>query len=377
MKTNFTLILAILLFSFSAFATSRTVSNDPNNPAQYNNLQTAINAASAGDTIYIQATYVTIQGGQVQNGGSNYGNITVNKRLVLIGSGYNPNQDIAYVSTVGNVTFDTTTATVGVPASGASGSVISGLIVWGSIGTSGNYNNTFRANNITIQRCWITSTVYMYNTNNTVIQQNVMAGGNNNGGPSTEIGNTTNIVIRNNIFAYQISTYPGSNPVNCIITNNNFIGYVTSANTASYAAFSSYYATFTNAIITNNIFYAVDPTGVSNSTFNNNITFADANPTLPGSSNIGSGNLVNTNPQFTSYPLGSAWYNTTQNFQLAAGSPGKNAGTDGTDIGIYGGIGFVATGAPNVPYIEHFVISNSSISVGQNLNVTIEAKAQK
>src|SRR6185437_14041951 len=177
MKTNFTLILALFLFSFSAFATSRTVSNDPNNPAQYSSLQAAINAASVGDTIYVEATYVTIQNGQVQNGASNYGSININKRLVLIGSGYNPNQDIAYVSNIGNISLDTVTAS-GSTLTGASGSVISGFIIWGSIGTTNNYTNTARASNITIQRCWITSTVYMYNTNNTVIQQNVIAGGN-------------------------------------------------------------------------------------------------------------------------------------------------------------------------------------------------------
>jgi len=369
MKTISTLFIFLLLLSVSAFATVRTVSNDPNNPAQYSSLQTAITAANAGDTIYVQATYVTLNSnGQIQNAGTNYGAININKKLTLIGSGYNPSQDIAYISTLGTVTFDTTVAQVGTTATGASGSVISGFYIDGSIGVSGNYTNTARANNLTIERCWVNSEIYvMDNCNNTVVQQCVFY--------NSYFSNNTNLIIRNNIINGQVNLlYGGSNPVNCIITNNDFIGSVTAINTSAYTAFGG---GPTNLIITNNIFYSVDPTGAANSTYNNNITFANANPALPPGTNVGSGNFANTNPTFVNYPLGSANYNPTYNFALASGSPGKNAGTDGTDIGVYGGIGFVPSGAPNVPYIEHFVISNSSISVGQNLNVTIEAQAQK
>jgi len=370
MKIKNTISVLALLLSFSAFATVHTVSNDPNNPAQYSGVQAAINAANPGDTIYVQATYVTLQNGTYQNAGTNYGNITINKRIVLIGSGYNPSQDIAYISTLGTVTFDTVNAVVGTSATGASGSVVSGFYINGNVNMQ-NYTTNVYATNLTLERCLISGSVNLYYSNNTIVQQNVFTTG-----APLYLGSNTNLVVRNNIFNAPIYAFYNGVIVNFILTNNNFIGYVTTPNTAAYSLFPSY--TPSNVVITNNIFFAVDPTGANNSTFNNNMTWVDANPTLPpGTTNVGSGNFSNTNPTFVNYPSTSQNYSTTYNFQLAAGSPGKNAGTDGTDIGVYGGIGFVASGAPNVPYIEHFVINNSSISVGQNLNSTIEAKAQK
>ena len=369
MKTKITLPIIALLLSFSAFATVRTVSNDPNNPAQYSGIQAAITAANAGDTIYVEPTTVFIQNGAVQNVGSNYGAITINKRIVLMGSGYNPTKDYAYISTLSSISFDTSSAVGSV--SGASGAVVSGFYIYGSITTSSNYNVAARANNITVQRCWITSSITLPNCNNTTIQQCVIQG-------ASYYGNNTNIALKNNIINAQIyANWEGSSPVNFVIANNDFIGYTTSGSTAAYSAFNSSGAILSNALIANNIFYAVDPTGAINSTFNNNITFADPNDNLPYGNNVGTGNQVGVNPTFVNYPTASANYSVTYDFHLAAGSPGAGAGTDKTDVGIYGGIGFVPTGAPNIPYIEHFVISNSYISPGQNLNVSIEAKAQK
>ena len=50
------LLLACLLLATASSATVRTVSNAPSQPAQYNDLQTAINAASTGDTLYVLGT---------------------------------------------------------------------------------------------------------------------------------------------------------------------------------------------------------------------------------------------------------------------------------------------------------------------------------
>jgi hypothetical protein len=45
-----------LCFHASVFATIRTVSNDPQNPAQFTTIQAAVNAAAAGDPVYVNSS---------------------------------------------------------------------------------------------------------------------------------------------------------------------------------------------------------------------------------------------------------------------------------------------------------------------------------
>jgi hypothetical protein len=49
MKTILTTLI-VGIFSLSSMATVHTVSNNPGSPGEYNNLQTAIDAATNGDT---------------------------------------------------------------------------------------------------------------------------------------------------------------------------------------------------------------------------------------------------------------------------------------------------------------------------------------
>ena len=70
------LALAAVLLSFTASATTWTVSNNPNKPAQYTSLQTAIDSAAIGDTLLIS--------GSPNSYGSN---IFLTKQLHLIGEG--------------------------------------------------------------------------------------------------------------------------------------------------------------------------------------------------------------------------------------------------------------------------------------------------
>jgi len=54
MKTTAAFVLLSIGIHFLAYSqTSHTVSNDPGTPAQYDNLQEAIDAAANGDIIYI------------------------------------------------------------------------------------------------------------------------------------------------------------------------------------------------------------------------------------------------------------------------------------------------------------------------------------
>ena len=83
------ILVLVLLFAINKTqATVITVSNAPNSPAQYTDLQLAINAANNGDTIYVSGSLV------------NYGVITIDKPLVLLGAGFNPQKDLPFVSNI-------------------------------------------------------------------------------------------------------------------------------------------------------------------------------------------------------------------------------------------------------------------------------------
>lgn len=63
------------------------------------------------------------------------------------------------------------------------------------------------------------------------------------------------------------------------------------------------------------------------------------------------------------------------NYQLREDSPGKNAGTDDKDIGIYGGTGFSPTALPPIPRITDKKIAEQTDENGK-LKVQIQVKAQ-
>ncbi|MGP8217113.1 MAG: hypothetical protein ACLQQ4_16205 [Bacteroidia bacterium] len=69
--------LLVLSSSFVS-ATVRTVSNNPLGSAQYNDVQSAVNAANAGDTIYINGSGTAY----------NPSGVTLSIPLVFIGTGY-------------------------------------------------------------------------------------------------------------------------------------------------------------------------------------------------------------------------------------------------------------------------------------------------
>src|SRR6266581_2334469 len=106
-------LLSTLLIAFAAgnsFATVTTVSNNANSPGQYANLQTAIDNAADGDTLYVHGSPTS------------YGTINLNRSLTLIGTGYNPQKDIPLVSVIATLYLDS------VPGvKGCSNSVIEGF----------------------------------------------------------------------------------------------------------------------------------------------------------------------------------------------------------------------------------------------------------
>jgi hypothetical protein len=78
------LTLTILLPLFT-LARVITVNNNAGSPSTFSSLQAAIATAATGDTIYVQGS------------ATDYGNISITKRLVLLGAGYRPINPTRYL----------------------------------------------------------------------------------------------------------------------------------------------------------------------------------------------------------------------------------------------------------------------------------------
>ncbi len=99
---------------------SYTVNNDQAASAQFQNLQEGINAAADGDTIHITGSPIS------------YGDVTLAKRLILIGAGYS---DITgFKSIISNLTLETSSDNAP-----PSGSRVMGLYFMGKIDVFENH----------------------------------------------------------------------------------------------------------------------------------------------------------------------------------------------------------------------------------------------
>jgi hypothetical protein len=333
-------------------ATVRTVSNNPSSPGQFIDVTAAIAGSSAGDTLYIQGSPTS------------YGNFTVNKKLVLIGAGYDVvGTDYNQPTTVGTVTYDT------VFTDAISGGKIIGLLFTGSL----TYTGTARGkiHNYVIERSCFSyyyTSVYVLG-NNWTIKNCIIQG-------TIDIGNFSNCLISNN-YLYNCAVY-NSNQSSVIIQNNLFV------NNTGTNEFSS----VTSATLNNNIFYSNPVNGSTSCIFNNNISYNSVSQTIPPAGNSGTGNLTQVNPKFVSatIPIPSVssiipyWYNIKQyDWHLQASSPGHNAGLDGTDIGIYGGIYPMLnfTGMSKLPLVQNLILKNPVVQKDGTLNISVKAKKQQ
>ncbi len=403
---NETMKTLTLLLAFSAFAASaqtiRIADNNPNAPTGpniYATVQAAHDAAVAGDIVFVQPSLTS------------YGGVTVNKQITLRGIGFNTGKDLSYTSTVGDIALTNRADN----SSNASGTIIDGIAMnFLYIGNpTGSF--TYTLSNVTIKNSTMNS-IWRFTgyaplqnitlTRNTIyfllfveassdglqIYQNVITGGMQfgivtsvpgAGNPcncAVSAGGTlTSSIISNNIFLQASNTIFNSNVSSLIITNNNFLG----GNNVSGSRFLS--GKLTDAIVSNNIFHGCAPNSSTGSfernVFTNNLSFGTTNNALPpagtGVGNTGSNNLINLDPLFVNAPYNTA-YAGTMNFNLQAASPAKNAGSDGTDIGITGGAypittGNILLGPTAAPVIMSF---NPAAMVPQNQPVKTNIKAK-
>jgi hypothetical protein len=327
MKAKVTLFTLLLCAAIGVKAQNLIVVQHAGTPKFYTKLPDAITGALAGDTVYMP--------------GGGFDGITINKKLYLIGVGHNPDST--------SVTARTMVSSIQLDA-GSDGGLITGILS----------NLVVILNNVknyTISRCNITSVGQIYPPSlatNFTFTENVIS--------EFQLDNSTGLNVYNNVFIDFFRT-----PINSTIKNNLFLSVNSSVSAA-------------NCIFENNIFQQVGTCGGGNNVFYNNIN-TGINGT-DGSANQGSGNFLGgfvLSFIFQSY--NASIISTTdavykQNFNLPLNSPYKNAGRDGTDIGIYGGaFPWKAGSIPFNPHFQSLKIAPKTDSSG-NLKVQITVAAQ-
>ncbi len=339
MKSILTILL-ICMFTTTIKATVLVVDNNINNTTAYALFQDAVNAAIAGDTIYVQPSNIV------------YDSPTLDKTLVIFGAGRRPNKQNQARSKVANIFLEL----------GCDGSEIHGMVVTVIRATGINVSN------ITITKCELGR--LEINGDNFFVENCVLKLSGFDycvrvfDGPNNTPRN--NLVFQNNIFKGAIRNMSGSG---CTFRNNLFLptGFYFSAFWDQEVAVS--------LIVENNIFYGSAPSNCFVCTFDNNITFSTNQDVLPYGNNTGTNNLIWIQNNFVDADLPiTDFINNIYGYdlQIVDGQPGDNAGTDGKDIGLFGGaIPFSYPGEPAIPVVRNFILENASVPVNGNLQIQV------
>ncbi|MDO7846550.1 hypothetical protein Q5H92_09300 [Hymenobacter sp. M29] len=333
MKNLSASLLFVLLALAGQLASAQTIRRVNNSGITgtniYATIQAAHDAATAGDIIQVEPSTTT------------YAGFTCTKQLSIVGPGYflGENQPPALQAN----TIPATVSTVYFNA-GSAGSSIAGI--------SSNATWYVGANNVVIQRCYITGYVYL--------SYGVL---------------TSNAVIRQNYF-YGVLEYSGAS-TNSLITNNiMYTGGTSLSSTGSSGEFSNNSViaggTSLNNFTVRNNYFATTFTPTSNTNWDYNF-FAQS--TLPTLGTVGTHNTANVTAAsiFALAPTApgqfDAWYKLKSGSNAAVG-----AGQGGVDIGATGsatGYGYHFGGLPAIPAIYQL---NQAVT-GNTLNVTLGTRS--
>jgi hypothetical protein len=295
-------------------------------------METAFSEAISGDTIYLPGGLIELPN-----------DLIIDKKLALIGVG---------ADSIGAGTQITRIAKPVYFKKGSDGSLITGCKI-DNILTIGGHGSDL-VQDIIIFRNAINGNLF-FGTNGglevlkkIVIIENVIRGN------FIRYGSVaTECVVQNNLFPVN-GRYYISRLENSLIQNNivHEINYAESC-------------TISNNIIT------LGATSTSNCAYTNNAFFADL---LSGTNNTFYDNLVNQSAATTFKNSAGIL---PADVEILSSSPCKDAGTDGTDIGIYGGSSpFKKGSVPANPHISKMIISNVADSNGK-IKVDIEVSAQE
>lgn len=337
MKTLFTLLSIVFLFATSQ-AKIVYLNNSLKEPNigenLYVNWTDAYAAASNGDTIYVVGTR------------NSYGRVTIDKKLAILGPGYylTENKETQVNKLVAG--FDEIRF-----VDGSQGSYLHGVT------DVENFYKLYIAQNIeniTIENCFL-YTVFL-DTRNTTNTSKIILKKNSIGKIDMENfynGIATELIISNNIIRGSFYLNAGSSGIiaNNLLLNNTFkVGSSSSFEIAN------------NIYINSNLNdFSIQP--LPDASVHNNISLTGA---------FGSDNDNMTVPQSTLFITDENASSDGQ-YMLSENSPAKGAGTNGTDIGPFGGPDpYRLSGLPNLPNI--YELSTVGLVSGDELPVTIKIK---
>lgn len=336
MKQKLTVLTtAILLMASTLSATVWRVNNRPYFDADFTTLQAAIDGATSGDTLYIEASPTA------------YGNGTFDKQLVVIGAGYwlaenDTTQAYTEYSRVGKLIFN----------AGSEGSLVEGLYIYYY---SSNFNLIeINGDNITILKNYIYPSNPSYSSgfgiriigsrSGIIIKQNWINAYNNNG----------------NSASYVYGIYFNGIPTNCVVSNN-FMRAHKNSNGYIYAIAMGTNDLTNDLIINNNVMWGSVVTYhtflVNNilvsGTYNNSVDDQTSNNLCDGIQ-FPDINDNQQNVDMSTVFLDYVGY-IDNDYTLKTGSPAIGAGVNGGDCGVfsydYGSIPYVLSGMPEIPAI--------------------------
>jgi hypothetical protein len=325
----------------------RTVSNVADQPGMYKTVKAAMDAANPGDVLLIQGS------------STSYGNIHITKPISLIGTGHNPQKQIAYTSTADSITVAADVAKVNV----------SGLC-FHNFNYSDKKSNT-NLDQVRIDYCAIKGKIYFAGDCNNWMIRNCIFNEKSSITSATTLVGRSKLMITNNFF-YDSSINNLGDVPNVVLSNNLFVG---NPNTVATNSVLSY---MEKSLIQNNIFYQTNTSGkgMKSCVYQNNMSYKATDGSFVIANNVdGGGNFANTNPEFANYKGG--MYTIDTNLRLKTTSPGHHKGTggEGDDIGLYGGgTTFSMTGEPDIPQVRRLVVNtNMATQTGNKIQVTLKS----
>jgi hypothetical protein len=356
MKQFFSIILT--LFALASQATVLTVSNSPTTLAQFNNIQTAVNAAANGDTIYIHGSP-----------NAYFAFTQTNKQLTFIGGGWSPDKNLPFTAQIPGCT---------ITGAGCANSEFQGLVFTSTITINSSkpdnlrfIRNHFVGNSISINQGSITYTGYLF-------EGNIF---DNSAVDAASSSTYQNFLFQNNSFNENGTIRDGNlsgfnNCVNVLFDHNLWYGPGSSTRNITNGT-ANRFMTFSNNIFVRRSFN----TGrVLNSTFNNNITFnAGVNNPWANDGNVnGVGNVENQDPQManqTAVNAGTA--SSISDFSIAAG-PANNSGSDGKDMGFLfdavGSLNWANSRNSRLPRIFSMNVITPTVPAGGNVTINVDAR---